>query len=67
MFLNECTACGREQLIFLSQVSAYEPSASQRDIDGMTHPSWVRGRNRPGSPQCGRVHAASAARFADAA
>ena len=23
MFLNECTACGREQLIFLSQVSAY--------------------------------------------
>ena len=26
MFLNECTACGREQLIFLSQVSAYEPT-----------------------------------------
>ena len=24
MFLNECTACGREQLIFLSQVSAYD-------------------------------------------
>jgi hypothetical protein len=23
MFINECTACGREQLIFLSQVSAY--------------------------------------------
>ncbi len=27
MFLNECTACGREQLIFLSQVSAYEPTS----------------------------------------
>ena len=27
MFLNECTACGREQLIFLSQVSAYEETS----------------------------------------
>ena len=27
MFLNECTACAREQLIFLSQVSAYEPTS----------------------------------------
>jgi len=27
MFLNECTACGREQLIFLSQVSAYVPTS----------------------------------------
>ena len=24
MFLNECNACGREQLIFLSQVSSYD-------------------------------------------
>ena len=23
MFLNDCTACGRGQLIFLSQVSSY--------------------------------------------
>ena len=27
MFLNECTACGREQLIFLSQVSAYDETS----------------------------------------
>ena len=27
MFLNECTACGREQLIFLSQVTAYESTS----------------------------------------
>ena len=27
MFLNECTACDREQLIFLSQVSAYVPTS----------------------------------------
>ena len=27
MFLNECTACKREQLIFLSQVWAYVPTS----------------------------------------
>ena len=27
MFVNECTACGREQLIFLSQVSSYETTS----------------------------------------
>jgi hypothetical protein len=27
MFLNECTACGRQQLIFLSQVSSYSTTS----------------------------------------
>lgn len=31
MFLNQCTACKREQLIFLSQVSSYE--ATRRGLE----------------------------------